>query len=307
MDAAGNAVEDVAEQLLGQLGPAIDAAKALLGLDPPAGHPGVPTIGLADLMGDPLGAVGGYWRTLLSAHADAVPAVLEVVRDALADAAAAAAPIRGAGSAADPWRDPARRARSSWRRTRTATRSPSPLAAGTKVDTLGQRCTVIETRLAATLAEIDFAASRAQLLPSVAGRLVARERGVNPPRAALPARRRRAGRQRRPRRIRPVVGGDRGLSATSRRRPRDSSSAARSFRSRCRKSPPTAPSRFPAEGWDATPGAVGHISADLLPGFAGDWSICSAGAGSASASPRLRSPTSSPTRRGASPRGCRRS
>jgi hypothetical protein len=38
---------------------------------------------------------------------------------------------------------------------------------------LGQRCTVVETRLAATVVALDLAARTAQLLPSVEGRLVA--------------------------------------------------------------------------------------------------------------------------------------
>ena len=54
------------------------------------------------------------------------------------------------------------------------------------MDTLGQRCTVVETRLAATLALFDLAAGHAQLLPSVEGVLSARERGVNPARVTLP-------------------------------------------------------------------------------------------------------------------------
>ena len=164
MDAAGNAIEDVANELLGQLGSAIDGVKLLLGIEPPPGHPAVPTISLADLLGDPLAAVSGYWRTLLTAHSDAVPALLEVVRDALADAGAAISPIQGTGSATDPWRIPLV--------------GPVELeacvdgdslavavAAGTRVDTLGQRCTVIETRLAATVAVIDLAGRQRAAAP----------------------------------------------------------------------------------------------------------------------------------------------
>ena len=60
------------------------------------------------------------------------------------------------------------------------------LAAATRVDGLGQRCTVVETRLAATLAEIDLAARTGSLLPGVEAVLSARERGVNPPQVTLP-------------------------------------------------------------------------------------------------------------------------
>ncbi|MFL5937814.1 MAG: DUF6603 domain-containing protein [Gaiellaceae bacterium] len=184
MDAVGNAVDDVANELLGQLGSALNGVRLLLGLDPPPGHPEVPTIGLADLLGDPVGAVSGYWHVLLTTHAAAVPALLAVVRDALAEAGAALTPIKGAGAAGDPWR----------------IRLIGPVeleahvagdtlavavAAGTKVDTIGQQCTVLETRIAATVAVIDFASGAVQLLPSVEGGLSARERGVSPPRVAL--------------------------------------------------------------------------------------------------------------------------
>jgi len=184
MDAVGNAVEDVAADLLANLGSAAEAVTVLLGLEAPAGEAGLPTIGPADLLLDPLGAVAGYWRALLADHADAVPAVLEVLRDAVADASVAVAAIGGSGSALAPWR----------------IRLIGPfdlevyaeddtlvvaLAASTRVDTLGQRCTVIETRLAATLAVIDLARSSVQLLPSVDAALVARERGVSPSRVRL--------------------------------------------------------------------------------------------------------------------------
>ena len=54
------------------------------------------------------------------------------------------------------------------------------LAAVTRVDQLGQRCTVVETRLAATLVEVDLGARTASLLPGVDARLSARERGRQP-------------------------------------------------------------------------------------------------------------------------------
>ncbi|HEY1366381.1 MAG TPA: hypothetical protein VGF23_04685, partial [Gaiellaceae bacterium] len=183
MDAAGNAVEDVANQLLGQLGSALDAARVLLGLDPPPGQ-AVPTISLADLLSNPLGAVSGYWHTLLTAHAHAVPALLEVVRDTFADAGVGALPIRGTGTDDDPWRialvGPVEL------EVRVVGDSLSlTLAASTSVDTLGQRCTVVETRVAATLAVLDLAAGHVQLLSSVEGALSARQRGVNPPSVTL--------------------------------------------------------------------------------------------------------------------------
>ena len=100
MDAAGAAVEQIVGDLLAQLGGAGEVVKLLVGLEPPPGQPAVPTISLAALAHDPLGAVAGYWRTLVTAHADAVPALLGVVRDVLAADATAVLGILGDGTAA---------------------------------------------------------------------------------------------------------------------------------------------------------------------------------------------------------------
>jgi len=57
------------------------------------------------------------------------------------------------------------------------------LGAATSVDTLGQRCIVVQTRIGVKLASIDLAARRASLLGAVEATLTARERGANPERA----------------------------------------------------------------------------------------------------------------------------
>ena len=103
MDAIGNTVEDVANQLLGNLGDALTTARLLLGLDAPAG---VTAISLSALMSDPVAAVSGYWRELAAAPPGAMTSVLAEVRDALADAGQAAVAIRGTGGSLDPWRVP---------------------------------------------------------------------------------------------------------------------------------------------------------------------------------------------------------
>ncbi len=185
MDAAGNAVEDVANELLAGLGDALGAVRVLLGLDPPPGHPTVPTISVVDLFGDPLAAVADYWQTLTSAHADAVGAVLLEIRDAVADAdKIVGSAIPGTGTPVDPWRIPLA-GRVEVEVSVTDSVVTVAVAAGTRVDTLGQRCTVIETRLAATVAEIDLGNRSASLLPGLSGLLTARERGVAPPRVTL--------------------------------------------------------------------------------------------------------------------------
>ncbi|HSQ28716.1 MAG TPA: DUF6603 domain-containing protein [Gemmatimonadaceae bacterium] len=181
MDAVGNTVSDVANQLLSSVGPALPVVRALLGLDAPAA---VTAVTLPALMTDPVGAVGAYWQSLLAVPA-AATSVLGTLRDALADAGSVSGSITGTGALLDPWRVPL----------------VGPLglevsidgstlrvgvAVATSVDSLGQRCTVLETRLAATIAEVDLASKHGKLLPGVDGILSARERGANPPRVVLP-------------------------------------------------------------------------------------------------------------------------
>ncbi len=183
MDALGHTVADVANQLLAQLGSALGTAQQLLGLAPPAGFPALNAVTLPALMADPVGAVAGYWQQLVGTPV-AMSTVLQTLRQALADATQAAAVVQGAGTRTAPWR--------------LALIGPLgldvfaegsvlsvALAARTEVDSLGQRCTVVSTRVAATLARLDLAARSATLLPDVTAQLSLRERGVNPPSARL--------------------------------------------------------------------------------------------------------------------------
>ena len=267
MDAAGNAVEDVANTLLSGLGGALGTVKVLVGLDPPPGHPTVPTISLADLLTDPLGAVAGHWQTVLSAHATAVPSVLTALRDVLAGAAVSATPVRGSGTVAEPWVTPL----ASGFDLELAVDGQSvsvAVAAGTRVDTLGQQCTVIEGRLAATVATIDLAARSASLLPGVDARLLFRERGANPSRAVL---RLAEGLELAAThvglRLSWTAGG--GLAASV-------EAPALTLHVGANAIPVPVPViqadgtvALPAEGWDAIEAVVGEL-AGLLPGFVGD-------------------------------------
>ncbi|HMI72395.1 MAG TPA: hypothetical protein VK510_20515, partial [Solirubrobacteraceae bacterium] len=180
MDAAGNTVADVANQLLSGLGPSLALVRPMIGLDPPAG---ITAITLPALMTDPAAAVGGYWQQLV-ASAPAATAVLGTLQGAIADASEAASGIRGSGSETDPWRmaliGPLQLEVSA-----VASVVRVGIGAETSVDTLGQRCTVVQTRLSAQLARIDLAARSASLMTGVEAILSARERGVNPPRARL--------------------------------------------------------------------------------------------------------------------------
>lgn len=180
MDAAGAAVEDIADELLAGLGDALGLARQLIGLDPPAG---VPAVTVAALMADPVPALAGYWRQLV-ANSAAATTVLTALRRALADASEAASVVAGSGSAADPWRLPLI-GPLALEVSASGDVLTLGLGATTSVDTLGQRCTVVQTRFGVQLASIDLAARRASLLGAVEATLIARERGISPPRARL--------------------------------------------------------------------------------------------------------------------------
>ncbi|MEJ8848347.1 DUF6603 domain-containing protein [Variovorax rhizosphaerae] len=181
MDAVGNTVSDVAAQLLGNLGGVLPTVRLLIGLDAP---PGITAITLPALMTNPVDAISGYWHALFSAAGTAVTTVLSELRNALADAGSAASAILGTGNPVDPWRVPLLGVLG-LEFSSDGTELTIGLAVGTSIDTLGQRCTVIDTRIAATLAVINLETKSASLLPGVEGVLSARERGVNPPRVTL--------------------------------------------------------------------------------------------------------------------------
>jgi hypothetical protein len=164
---------DVADEVLNRLGAAASAVRVLVGLSPPAG---VTPIAIGALLQDPLAALRAYWQGLVRDHAAAVPAVLTELRNLLADRAGAALGVTGSGSAEVPWQ--------------IALAGPVVLQAWTvgdrllfgpairfSVDDIGQRCTRIETSLAVTLADIDFATPRASFLAAIDVALKLRARG----------------------------------------------------------------------------------------------------------------------------------
>src|SRR5205814_8015318 len=72
-DVAGSAVGDVADHVLGLLGPAEDALRALFGLAAPPGAVGWPVellTGLPDLLANPLHAVLAYHERVIRTHRD---------------------------------------------------------------------------------------------------------------------------------------------------------------------------------------------------------------------------------------------
>ena len=113
----GNAIQQQIEQGLGLLDAGTHAGRriaALMGLVPPtgaaAGWP-VPLITsvdrIAQFLGDPLGAIGRYHASALLTTVGGVPAwrhLLAELGELLQLDGANALPLRGSGSAADPWR-----------------------------------------------------------------------------------------------------------------------------------------------------------------------------------------------------------
>ena len=183
MDAAGSAVDDVVDELLDRLGSFGQAARVLFGLTAPSGHPTVPTITLPALATDPLGALFDYWRTLVTTHRAAVPVVLDMLRQTLATADAATT-IAGSGTTLDPWRVPLA-ASIVLRAHLDATVLHLGIAASTRHDLLGQRCTVIEGDLSLELLTVDLTRRSANVGTGLAATLRLRGRGVSPQRALL--------------------------------------------------------------------------------------------------------------------------
>ncbi|HEX7537186.1 MAG TPA: DUF6603 domain-containing protein, partial [Dermatophilaceae bacterium] len=179
-DAIGAAVGDVLDHLLGRLGADLATAlRVLLGLTAPPGHPAVPTTPVARLVSDPLGAVREYWRVLLADHPEAVVAALQPLRDLVSDATKATTDVSGTGTAADPWTIPLVGPVDLQLFTEE---SILHVAVGARyvVDTLGQGCTRVESRLRIALVSLDLAAGHATFCSLVEARLAARARGADP-------------------------------------------------------------------------------------------------------------------------------
>jgi hypothetical protein len=178
VESLGTVLDTVIDDLLGQLGAIGDALKLFLGLEPPPGAPASLKVEPSAFLANPLIAIGGHWRSVLRDHADVVPAVLDALRDLIADAGAAIPSIAGTGTAPDPWRMPlVGPAALQFYREASGDRLVIGLSAGYSVDTLGRRCTVIASRVTVWLAKIDFVARTVVLAASVEAQLTARARG----------------------------------------------------------------------------------------------------------------------------------
>ncbi|HET7454129.1 MAG TPA: DUF6603 domain-containing protein [Solirubrobacterales bacterium] len=103
-EAAGKTVESLLAGAFERIGPSGRGAMTLLGLQPPPGHPGVPTLDPGQFLQDPIAALRDHWRELVEKQRAAIPALLEAARDLLVGDAQAAAGASGSGSDEDPWR-----------------------------------------------------------------------------------------------------------------------------------------------------------------------------------------------------------
>jgi hypothetical protein len=177
MDAAGSLADSVLDHLLDGLGDVADTVRTLLGLAPPPGHAGVPTVTLADVLRDPLGAVAGYWHTVLTSHADAVPDLLGVVRTVLASAGSVTLPVEGDGTADTPWRVPLTAA-FELQAFRTGDELHVSAATVARIDALSQQCIVIDSTLAVELASVDLAARHVHVLGGAVAKVLFSGSGV---------------------------------------------------------------------------------------------------------------------------------
>jgi hypothetical protein len=169
--AAQDVVGEAVALLLDALGPAGDAVGVLIGLtDPPGGGTAPPQLDVGAFLADPLGAVASHWRTLIADHADVVPAVLGVLRDAIAAAPVAAVPIDGTGTEADPWRVPVAEGLDllAWRVADSVTVA---VEASVTADDLAGSGVTAALRAQAVLVVLDLANRHAAFLSTADGRI----------------------------------------------------------------------------------------------------------------------------------------
>lgn len=171
--AANNALTEV----LGNLGAAGDLIAVVLGWSAPTGAgAGFPTIDLLSFLSNPLVELRSHWRNVLANHAGDMPAVLVSLRQ-LITGDTTTGMVTGSGTEADPWALPLAAGLhvGVWRD------ATGKLLIGVgfirSVDTLGERCTVIETRVRITLVSIALDTGASGFLPEITARVLGRARG----------------------------------------------------------------------------------------------------------------------------------
>lgn len=187
-DVVGSAVGDLADQVLGHLGDALDAVAALLGVTAPplpAGAPAWPVdlVSLPTLLADPLGAIIDYHRRVLDSHRDGYVTLLDPLRGLLRSTGVDVA-VTGDGTAAIPWKLPIADglALLVW----TAGVGPDPvhLHLGIGFDhavvDLGGGCPTVGFTLVVELVDLALDGSGGQAVPGVHAALVLGARGGGP-------------------------------------------------------------------------------------------------------------------------------
>ncbi len=177
---AAGLVTDALSDLLGDLGPAGDLIAVALGWAEPTGAaPGYPSIDLLEFLGDPIGQLRTHWLNVLNNHAGDVTKVLAELRilisgDTTPDV------VTGDGTDASPWSLPLLAGLQVlvWRD--ASGKLLIGLGFVKQVDTLGQRCTVVETRVRAAFVAIDLDTGGVGFLPEISVRAFGRARGGGP-------------------------------------------------------------------------------------------------------------------------------
>lgn len=172
--AAAQAVTDILTELLSNLGPGAELIGVALGWRAPTGAgAGFPTLDPITFLGDPIARLRDHWLTILEDHTSDVTAVLQSLRTLLTGAA----DVTGTGTEADPWRLSIRPGIhvAIWRTDTGA------LALGlgwmTRVDDLGDRCTVLEMRGRLALVSINLSSGATAFVPSIDIAATGRPRG----------------------------------------------------------------------------------------------------------------------------------
>ena len=176
-EVGGTVLGNVVTQMLAELGPIGPAFGMLVGVTPPSSAPGAAPLNVVTFLHNPLDAIQAYWHGLLRDHPGAMIELLSTLRDLLADASQAAAVITGTGTEADPWRvliaGPI--GFDVWA-ANGGDALEVALSAGFTADSLGNRCTRVDSRMAIGLVRFDLAGGTATFLTSAEGRLTVRAR-----------------------------------------------------------------------------------------------------------------------------------
>lgn len=175
--AAAQAATNALAEVLGNLGAAGNLIAVALGWAAPAGvAAGYPRVDLVAFLGNPLAALKAHWQDVLANRAGDVTAVLQSLRQLITGDATPGA-VTGSGTAEVPWALPlvAGLQVAVWRG--PDARLVLGLGFLRSVDTLGERCTVIETRVRAAIVALDLAGGSASFLPEVSVLALGRARG----------------------------------------------------------------------------------------------------------------------------------